>query len=325
MAKIKYNVKGVDAKGDRPLPKPGVYRCKIVSCVDAKPSGKDRRLEVQYEVTEGDHKGFKLYDYINLESEAAAWKLAQFIKACGLPESGNLDPDELIGTALSVRTRVDAGNEQYAPSAKPATLMPLDGDAEEDEELEEEDDEDESEEEEDSDDEEDDDEDDETYSREELESGEYDLEEVAGELEVDFPSGKLTAKKKAALIDALLAAQDSGDGEEDDDDEEEDEEDEEEIDYSAMSAKELKDALAESDVKISAKVKALKGAKLKAALVKLAEENLVDSEDEEDEDEPDYDAMEPKELKALAKERGLDTKGSKKILIARLQKDDQPF
>jgi hypothetical protein len=80
MAKIKYNVKGVESKGDKPLPKPGVYRCKVVSCVDATPSGKDRRLEVVYEITHGENKGFKLYDYINLVSEEAAWKLRRFVR-----------------------------------------------------------------------------------------------------------------------------------------------------------------------------------------------------------------------------------------------------
>ena len=124
--KIKYNVKGVEAKGDRPTPKPGVYRCKIVSCVDAKPEGKDRRLEVQYEITEGENKGYKLYDYINLESEASEWKLASFIRAVGLPEEGELNPDKLVGVGLTVRTRVE-NSEQYGSQAKPASLMPLDG------------------------------------------------------------------------------------------------------------------------------------------------------------------------------------------------------
>lgn len=294
MATIKYNVKGVDIKGDRPVPKPGVYRCKVISCADAKPDNKDRRLEVQYEIVEkGDYKGVILYDYINLESEAAEWKLAQFINAMGLPESGKLDPDKLVGTALSVRTSVDPGNDQYAPSARPRTLMPLDGD---DDEATEEADDDESsdddnadeddadnDEESDDDSDDDDDEDEETWSKDELE-------------ELD----------DADLTDVAFGYTD----EEDD---------------------EIEGVLDEDDKDEYVKTKKAKGKKPKtvvdreALITAILETQEGDEDDDEDDDTPDYDSMEVKELRALAKERKLDSKGSKKVLIARLQKDDEPF
>lgn len=336
MAKIKYDVKGVDPKLDRKLPKPGVYRCKITSCVDAKPSGKDRRLEVQYEITEGDNKGFVLYDYINLDSEAAAWKLAQFVAAVGLGPKGTLDPEKLVGTALSVRTKLQAETDQWPAKAVPATLMPLDGDEDEDEDEDLDDDDetedtdddtDEDEDDEDSDDDDDDDEDEE-WTEEELEALDKDeLKDAADEAGVDFPEGKLSAKRKAQIIADILASQEEDDDEDDDEDEDEDDEDES-PDYSEMDLDELTEAAEENDLDLAEILgkgkKKLKGAKAKKALI-AALEAMDDDDEDEDDESPDYDAMDIKELRKLAKERDLDSKGSKKVLVARLEKDDEPF
>jgi hypothetical protein len=300
MAKIKYNVKGVESKGDKPLPKPGVYRCKVISCVDATPDGKDRRLEVVYEITHGENKGFKLYDYINLVSEEAAWKLRQFLEACGIvkdgkKEAGSFDPDDLVGTGLSIRTRIQPANDNFAASAKPATLMPLDADGDEDEEDLDEDgeggedtdddteSEDGGEEESDDDDDDDDSDDDETYSEEEL-----------NELDDDD------------LVDVAWGYTD-----EDDD--------------------EIEGILDEDEKDQYVTVKKVKGKKkttvdrdaLIARILEAQEEG--DDDDDDDDDTVDYSAMDLEELKALAKERTLSTKGSKKVIIARLEKDDAPF
>lgn len=272
MAKIKYDVKGVESRGDRPVPKPGVYRCKIISCVDAKPDNKDRRLEVQYEITDGDSKGYRLYDYI-VFAESSEWKLAQFIRACGLPEKGTLDPDKLVGTALNVRTRVE-NSEEYGTSAKPASLMPLDGDDDEDEE---------------------------------------DLtEDEETEEEVDETEDDDT--------------EDDDESEEDEDDESDDEEDEDwtEEELESLDSKELR-AVAEDydDVTVPAKLTAAAKKKLIAAI--LEAQGGDDDEEEDEEEKPDYDSMDLADLKALAKERKLSPKGNKKVLVARLEKDDDPF
>lgn len=324
MAKIKYDVKGVDPGGDRELPKPGVYRCKVISCVDAKPSGKDRRLEVQYQITDGDHKGFVLYDYINLESEAARWKLAQFIKACGLPASGTLDPDEVIGTGLSVRVKIQPETDQYAASARPATLLPLDGDEKED--LDADDDDTEP-------DDDDDDDDDSTYTQEELEElSNSDLKEVAGELEVEVPA-KLTAKAKEKLIAAILEAQ----SEDDDEDEDGGGDDEEEYtwdDLSGMDRDELVELIEENELDVETttgkgkKKKDVDEDDLRTAIAEELEIEVPDDEDDDEDDAPNYDDTEEwtlAKLKAEAKKRKLSDKGTRKAIVARLKKDDSPF
>lgn len=333
MAKIKYKTKGVERKGGGNVPKPGVYRCKVVACVDATPSGKDRRLEVVYEITEGDEKGYKLYDYINLVSEAAEWKLAQFIDALGLPENGTMDTDDIVGTALNVRTRVE-NSEQYGASAKPATLMPLDGDESDDEDLSEED---EDAEDADADDEAEDTDEDEEWDEESLgELEKTELKEVAEEYEIDFPS-RLTAAGKKKVIAAILEAQGGDEDEESSDEEDEDElwteEELAELDDDDLLEQAGEFELDADDYQKSKKVKGkvrktLDRDGLIAAILEAQGGDDEESEDGEDEDEdetPDYAAMDLPALKALCKERSLDTKGTKKLLIKRLEKDDEPF
>jgi hypothetical protein len=329
MAKIKYKTKGVERKGGGNVPKPGVYRCKVISCVDATPSGKDRRLEVTYEIQEGESKGYKLYDYINLVSEAAEWKLAQFVDALGLPENGTIDTEEIVDTALNVRTRVE-NSEQYGASAKPATLMPLDGD-EDEEDLTAEDDDDTS-----ADDGDDDaaSDDDEVYSEEELEALEKDeLKEVAEEYEVEWPK-RLTAAGKKKVIAAILEAQ-GGDEDEDEEGEGDDElwteEELNELDDDDLveQAGEFEldaDDYQKTTGKGKAKKTKLDRDGLIAAILEAQGDEDEDGEESEDEDDtPDYDEMELADLKALCKERSLNPKGTKKVLVARLKKDDEPF
>lgn len=271
MAKVKFNVKGVDSKTSANLPKPGLYTCKVVSCVAAKPDGKDLRLEVQYEIQDKEYKGFKLYDYVNLESEAARWKLKQFLEAMGVAkDSGQFDPAEFVGTALTIKVKIQAETDQYAASARPQTLLPLDGaeGSEDEEDLEDEDDESEDEDDESEDDDEDDDEDededddDDAWDEESLADLDNDeLKEAAEELDVAVPK-KLTAASKKKLIAAILEAQEGDDDE--DEDEDEDDEDDEEVDYSSMELAELKKLCKEREL-------ATKGSK--AALIKRLEKS----------------------------------------------------
>lgn len=297
MAKIKYDVTGVESKGDRPVPKPGVYRCKIISCVDAKPENKDRRLEVQYEILEGDSKGYRLYDYI-VFSEASEWKLAQFIRACGLPDKGALDPDKLVGVAINVRTRVE-NSEQYGTSAKPASLMPLDGDDDDDEDLsedEEDTDVDDGDEEE----SEDEDEDDESEDDDESEEDEEDEDE-------DWTEDELKELDTAALKEEAFNATD----------------DEDNPGFGLDKKKFLKK---KGDKKVLDKPKVIK-AILEAQEAKQADDE-ADDEDEKAEAE-DYSKWSEKKLKAELKEREIKLKGaySKSKAVKALKADDEedPF
>lgn len=321
MAKIKYNVKGVDPGGDRTLPKAGIHRCKVISCVVAKPEGKDQRIEVQYQVQDDEPKGSKgyiIYDYINLERDDLDWKVAQFVAAMGLPESGSMDPEDQVGTGLNVRVKIQPESEQYAAKATAGTLLPLDGEGEDDEDLSEEADEDESG-------------DDEIYTEEDLMLISKDaLFEIAGEFEIETPK-RLTAAGKTKLIAAILETQGG-----EDESEEEDDEDYEQEELEAMDEEELIEILEEFELdpddystkkKVGKRVKVIFDEEAAIAAILDAQEESGDADDEsEDEDEaPDYEEMSISDLKALAKERKLDVKGSKKVLITRLTKDDQPF
>jgi hypothetical protein len=138
-----------------------------------------------------------------------------------------------------------------------------------------------------------------------------------------------------------LAAEEAPEEEEDDATEEDDDE---ELDLDAMSRQELK-ALIKSeglDIKV---LKSMSDDDLRAAIAELMgdeeeEEEDTDEEDEEEEDDTEeeddaedeeegdnYDNMSAADLKAELAERELPTNGAKKVLIARLRKDDSdsPF
>lgn len=343
MAKIKYNVKGVETGGG-PLPKAGIYRCKVTSCVDGKPADKGRRLEVVYEIqsdSSGDktHKGHKLYDYIPLERDDMDWKVAQFIRAMGMPDVGDFDPKETVGTALNVRVRIQPESEEYAAKATPATLIPLDGEEDSDgENLEEETDGEEGGE-------------DEAWTEEELEALEKaELKEVAGEFEVAWPR-RLTDAGKAKVIAAILEAQGAAEESEDGDDEDAvdgeadelwTEEELTELDDETLKGVAFGDPDDENDegfeLDESDYVTKKKNPKTKKMVTKFDRDGLIaaileaqgDGEEEaadgeEGEEPPDYNSMELAALKTLCKERKLDAKGTKKMLVARLTKDDEPF
>lgn len=329
--KVKYDVSGVDPGGDRDLPKPGVHTCKVISAVfNDKPGGdKSPRLELQYQITEGDSKGAILYDYLP-EMESMQWKWAQLVNAMGLRKKGAFDPDEIVGTALSVRVRIQPASDQFEASAKPAGLFPLDGDADE-EDLDDEDgiDHDAS-----------DDDEDEPYTEEDLEAlDKSDLKEAAEEFDVEFPT-RLTAKGKAKVIAAILEAQEEGDEEDDEDDEDEDtdgpESREDLDDYDEDDLKALIEEDDDLEIELT-KTKTVRGKKKKVkrdldeVRDEIAEALGLDGSDDEDEDEdddeetPDYNDWELSDLKKECKKRELSSTGPRKALVKRLEKDDEPF
>lgn len=152
---------------------------------------------------------------------------------------------------------------------------------------------------------------------EEVEEDEIDLDSMslkelrdfAKEEEIDIAG----VKGKAAIIEAIVEALD---GEED---EVEEEDDEEEIDLEELSLKELRGLAKEYGI-------ATKGKKKPELIEEIAEAvEEDDEEEEEDEEGLDYESMSLKELKALAKSRGLKTpsKPRKPKLIELLEADDE--
>lgn len=179
----------------------------------------------------------------------------------------------------------------------------------------------------DDDDDSDDDDESEAYDEDDLKAMDKDeLKEVAGELEVTFPK-KWSAAAKKKVIALIMEAQESEDDDDDDDDD-----DEAEDGYDDMSKTELvKEAR-------SRKLKVKKGAGADDIVAMLRENDAEDGDDDDDDDDGDDDdeSVDPDdldfgELKTALKERGLSTKGSEKVLRARLVKaleaddDGDPF
>lgn len=132
MAKIKYDVKGVEGGTDYGTPIPvGLYLAKVAE-VEETVSNRTKKpmLKVTIEIAAGDSKGRKLWDYIVLD-DASAWKLKQFIDALGLKDSGTFDTKKVAGTVIQVRVKHESSDE-YGTSAKVGALLPAPDDSDED-------------------------------------------------------------------------------------------------------------------------------------------------------------------------------------------------
>jgi hypothetical protein len=354
MAKVTYDVSNVDESGGFEHVQPGMYIGKIteINLKDSK-SGNGPMLEVILQpVKTADGKTVKVkdkkkqigrvYTYVLLEHEPSDWKLKEFTKAVGLKDKGMIDTDKLVGSQVQMNLKPDTDlDDKYRPKVGKLMAMPngkADGakakakaapvQAVED-----------------------DDEDIEEYTAEDLAAMDDDeLIEAADEFEIKKPAGKMNPVKKKKLIRAILEAQeeqDDEDGEqepEDDnidadadeasdeveDDEEEDDttDDEEEDDTTddedledtlgALDRKGLKEYIKEHDLDITVK-KSMEDDDIREAIT----EALDAGSDEDESEQVDYTAWSMDALKKEAQERGLSTKGSKKILAGRLSKDDE--
>lgn len=130
MAKIKYNVKGVE-RGNRDFeqPKPGLYTMEILEANlrDKKKDGTEvNDVELVLEVTEDntDFVGSRVWGYIAFDG-TADWKVGELVDALGLPETGTIDTALLPGKKLKVRVMGDSWNNEYR--ARMGRLAPLDG------------------------------------------------------------------------------------------------------------------------------------------------------------------------------------------------------
>jgi hypothetical protein len=286
----------------------------------------------------------RVYTYVLLEHEPSDWKLKEFIKAVSLKDKGMIDTDKLVNTEVQMNLKPDTDlNDQYRPrvgklmavpngaKSRPAPAAPETNSTPDDEEEVED------------------------YTRADLDEMEDDeLIEAAGEFDVPVPKGRMNPIKKRRLIDAILEAQEEGDEDEDEEDEEdeeddtdveaseeedeedddeederEDEEDEEESDQTLaeeldrLNRSELKAYIKEHELDISVK-KSMEDEDIRDAIVEAVGDEDEDEEEDEEGDEPtDYNSWSIDALKKEAQERGLSTKGSKKILAGRLGKDDE--
>ena len=257
MARIKYNVEGVES--GRTPPKPGTYKAKVHSLTHRDQDGKND-IEVVLEITDGKYKGSRLWSYVGL-GEASAWKMAEFVLALGKGKKGFVDTEKDVGKKLGITVTADEWKGEYrARVSKFLTADSMEDDEDEGEDL-------------DTDDEDLDDEDDEESDEDEDESDEDEDDEedepAPPPTKARKPGTQKVGGKKAAKVV-------EPEPEEDEEDEEDDSEDEE----------------------------------------------------ESDEEPEDYEAWSEDELREELESRGMSTRGSKKALIARIQKDDasaKPF
>lgn len=214
-------------------------------------------IKMEFEVTEGPHKGAKLFENCSLQPQAL-FKLKSVMLALGMDipnGSFDLDTNDLVG----LNCEVEVGHETYEGKKRARILEYINAEESDEEE-------------EDSDDSEDEDDEDEVDLEEKLEEMSKDeLKDLA--LELDIPKKKVLAAKKAkALIDLILDEADEEelmallDGENDEDGEDEDDE---ETDYSEMSLSELKAECKDRGLKVK------KG---------MSKEDLIEMLEEDDEE-----------------------------------------
>jgi hypothetical protein len=300
IARVKYDVRGVEGKTLLPA---GVYNAKVASADVTKPEGKDERIELVLEVV-GDktHKGAKLYEYINLESESAKWKLREFLEAVGLvgngkKEAGTLDTSKILGTVIGVKTFVRAADDARGFDEQSRVRRMFASDSSNGAEAEAED-------------LDDDNEDESDYS-------EMDLAELKAELK---ERGLSTKGKRPALITRLEEADEEDEDEDEDDDTEGEGEEYEWDDIAELSRAELKELIVEEELDIKTPKKKDDDA-IRAEVAEALDIEVPDADDE-DEDDDDYDEWDIDDLKEELGQRSLSQKGSKKLLVSRLRKDD---
>lgn len=253
---VNLDLSGVEVSR-RAIPE-GTYAVVVNKAELTKSREGNNMIKMEFEVTEGPHKGFKLFENCSLQPQAL-FKLKSVMLALGMniPEgSFDLDTNDLVG----LNCEVEVGHETYEGKKRARILEYINAEEADEEEEEEEEDSDDSDEEE-----------DDVDLEEKLEEMSKDeLKDLA--LELDIPKKKVLAAKKAkALIDLIL---DEADEEEllallDGENEDEEDEDEEETDYSEMSLSELKAECKDRGLKVK------KG---------MSKEDLIEMLEEDDEE-----------------------------------------
>lgn len=258
-------------------------------------------------IKSGEYQG--LFHRFPLDDTNPGWtpRLKEFVVAVGGKLKGwTLDPSKLEGKLVigKVRDGKDQGGERRAELDRlmPYTEEAAGGSAGADDV------------------DDDDDGDDDLWTREELEEASNDeLVEAAEELEVDVPSGKLTSKKKAALIDSILEAQEEEDEDDegDEDDDGDDDESYEESDLMEMGKDELAEVAGEFEVEFPNRLTTAARKRVVAAILEAQDgDEDEDDDDDEDGDEDEYtredlEAMDAAELKEAAEEVGADVPSGK--------------
>lgn len=251
---VNLDLSGVEVSR-RAIPE-GTYAVVVNKAELTKSREGNNMIKMEFEVTEGPHKGAKLFENCSLQPQAL-FKLKSVMLALGMDipnGSFDLDTNDLVG----LNCEVEVGHETYEGKKRARILEYINAEESDEEE-------------EDSDDSEEEDDEDEVDLEEKLEEMSKDeLKDLA--LELDIPKKKVLAAKKAkALIDLILDEADEEElmallnGENEDGEDEE----EEETDYSEMSLSELKAECKDRGLKVK------KG---------MSKEDLIEMLEEDDEE-----------------------------------------
>jgi hypothetical protein len=313
-ARVKYDVAGVES-GDRPVLPAGVYTGTITGADINKPDGKDQRIELVVTVKE-DGTDYKLYEYVNLESKTAAWKLRELLEAVEVVngkkgESGVLDANKmLMGKKIGVKTFIRAADDARgfdeqarirrmfaADSASVSAVEDLD--------------------------------DDDTADEDNGGETEYDDMTLA-DLRKEARSRDIKTTRLGAdeIIDLLVEDDEAAEGEEPEAEAEAEEPEAEEDGYDDMSMADIRKAARAAKIKTTG----MRRAAIVEALREYDAEQADGAEEEpeaEAEADDDYDEWDVEDLRTELKDRSLATKGGKRVLIGRLRRDDaegdEPF
>jgi len=318
VTRLKFDVEGVDPGGDFKVPKPGAYSCKIDVIEPKESQAGNEMLEVQYVITEdGEFENSRLWDYIVL-TENQRWKYRRFLEAVGAvndnKEKGEIDLDELVGKRVLVKVTNEDSSE-YGKRARVGSVSKLTKAGQVDDEEDEDDGEDE----------------DELTYEDVMGMNKTDLKELISD--EDLGIRVLKSSKVETLRVKVAEALELEEEEEEPEDEEEEDGEEEELtaeDVEGMSKTEIKELIEDEELGIRV-TKASKVANLRKRVIEELElddeEEEEEEEDDGDEDEveevEDYNELSVSDLRTEAKERGLDSKGTKRALVKRLEKDDE--
>lgn len=319
---LKWDVSDVDpgqsAGSWEPAPI-GIHPAKIREIAIAQPEGKDTRLEIIAECTDGNY-GW-LYEYINLESPATKWKLDQFLMAVGESSEKKRSGETKLAKIKGRECQVKVKHEEYNDTirAKPEVWLPADGkssDVNEEISLE-------------------------MHGAaadsEDEESIDY-LTNLAGEYELDPNEYDTWAELAETLVEAGAEADEEEEEEPQAEDEETEDEEQDEDEDQDETEEEVENLDALADLADDQE-----DAEAQDRLTELAGEYELDPDDYgtwqeladairesgygEDEEESSYSDWTLKDLKARCKELDLPTTGTKDELIERLEEYDQtdPF
>jgi hypothetical protein len=260
MPKIKYDLRDVDSAGGFDVPPVGLYRATLVECNLKESKKGNEMLECVYELSAGDYKGSRVWDYLVLQEGFAERKLKQFLEAVEKIKGkrgakGAFDPDEFEDAEVQLRLKHETYEDE--PRARVAAVLPM---PEEDEDEEEVDDDEDAE----------DDGDEgsgEEYTYEDLEGMDLkELKEVIDEEELEI---RVTKKSKVETVLGKVAEALELEPEEEEEEEEEEEGDDDET-YEDMTPAELK---------AECKDRGLKAAGKKSVLIARLEKDDEEAED----------------------------------------------